>query len=735
VNHIAYAVLAGLTVVTAAWAHQDDPKLLDRFGPVKGPGWQRSSHTPMASGGFDSAGDIELQAWLTLDDLGGADTGNDCWGYVSPSGREYAIIGDSDGTSFVDITDPTAPIIEAKISGPGSLWRDVKVHNAYAYIVSEGGDGIQVVDMSNIDIGVVTHVNTVTTGGTSATHNIVIDTDSGFLYRTGGSDNGLRIYDLNSSPTNPPYVGSWSNKYVHDAQVVTYPQGSPYEGRQVAFCYAGFNGGWSEPGLTILDVTNKSAIFTIGEMQHSNNNYSHQGWITEDLQHIYLNDELDEQNTGTPTTTRIINVSDLANPTQVGTCTTGSSSVDHNLYIKGNLMFQANYRSGLRIFDITNRTAPVQVAWYDTYPGSDSAQFNGIWSNYPFFASGTVIGSDLERGLFVWTLSEPSVVATIIDPLPDMLDPSGGDSFRVSATLAQNMTLDTDATELRWNDGSGWNSASMSIEDAGTPIILRATFGTTECGSMVEFDAKVATTDGFTVTVASGQLLSANEIIDSFSDDCESDPGWTVDNDCTDGQWGRSVPAGDGLRGDPPADADGSGACWLTDNGAGNTDVDGGTTTLISPILDASNSNAILEYSRWYSNDFGAAPNEDIFYVRISDDGGASWTLLEQVGPSGSESNGGWYDVQFDLASIGGITPNAQFRIAFEANDLGDGSVIEAGIDAIRISSIDCEDCVGDIDGNGTVDVEDVLAAIAGFGSIYDVNDLLEILGAFGSDC
>ena len=132
----------------------------------------------MASGGFESTGDIELQAWLTLDDLGGADTGNDFWGYVSPSGREYAIIGDSDGTSFVDITDPTAPIIEAKIPGPGSLWRDVKVHNAYAYIVSEGGDGIQVVDMSNIDIGVVTHVNTVTTGGTSATHNIVIDTDS-----------------------------------------------------------------------------------------------------------------------------------------------------------------------------------------------------------------------------------------------------------------------------------------------------------------------------------------------------------------------------------------------------------------------------------------------------------------------------------------------------------------------------------------------------------------------------
>ncbi|MDP6312243.1 MAG: hypothetical protein QF781_08820, partial [Phycisphaerales bacterium] len=118
-----------------------------------------------------------------------------------------------------------------------------------------------------------------------------------------------------------------------------------------------------------------------------------------------------------------------------------------------------------------------------------------------------------------------------------------------------------------------------------------------------------------------------------------------------------------------------------------------------------------------------------------SDDAGTSWILLEQVGPGGPEASGGWYTVQYDLASVPGLEANDQFRVAFEASDLGDGSVVEAAVDGIRISAIDCESCVGDIDGNGTVDVEDILEVIAGFGSIYDVDDILTVIEAFGNDC
>ena len=204
---------------------------------------------------------------------------------------------------------------------------------------------------------------------------------------------------------------------------------------------------------------------------------------------------------------------------------------------------------------------------------------------------------------------------------------------------------------------------------------------------------------------------------------------------CSSDLWNRGVPAGGGDRGDPPTDGDGSGQCWLTDNVAGNSDVDGGHTTLISPVLDASAPNAILQYDRWYSNNNGASPNADVFVVRISDDAGATWVVLEEVGPSGPEAGGGWYTVQFNMASITGIDPTDQMRLSFDASDLGDGAVVEAGIEAISITSIDCEECVGDLDGNGVVDIEDILLVIAGFGDEYTVDDILVVLAAFGSSC
>jgi hypothetical protein len=404
--------------------------------------------------------------------------------------------------------------------------------------------------------------------------------------------------------------------------------------------------------------------------------------------------------------------------------------------VKGNLLFEANYTSGLRILDLSvDPVSPPLVAYFDTYPSNDGASYNGLWSTYPYFPSGTVIGSDIERGLFIWSVTPPSVEVTLLDPLPDMLNPAGGDSFRIEATLIPGAQIDLNETVLKWNDGSGLQQASMSIETPGNPLVLRATFGVTECGSSVDFEAVVTTLDGFSVTAQSGTLLSANDVLTTYEDNCETDTGWTVDNDCSDGQWNRGVPAGGGDRGDPPTDGDGSGQCWLTDNVAGNSDVDGGHTTLISPVLDASAPNAILQYDRWYSNNNGASPNADVFVVRISDDIGATWVVLEEVGPSGPEAGGGWYTVQFNVASITGIDPTDQMRLSFDASDLGDGSVVEAGIDAISITSIDCEECVGDLDGNGVVDIEDILLVIAGFGDVYTVDDILVVLAAFGSSC
>lgn len=388
-------------------AHTDDPKLLDRLPPYDGPGWRKADGERQANGGpmFFPREGVTLQSWISVTEFSLGFTGaNDCWGYASPSGREYAIIGLSGGTGFVEVTNPGDPQIVEIISGTSSLWRDIKTYQSYAYIVTEGSGGnIQVVDLGQIDDGVVTLVNTVSSGGTSRTHNVVIDTTSGFLYRTGGGGNGLRIYDL-ANPASPAFVASWSDRYVHDAVVVTYTEG-PYAGRQIAFCCSGFSGGWVETGVDILDVTNKSNIFLIKRVFYANAAYSHQAWLSPDRQYLYLNDEIDEQDgLVDTTTTRIIDVSDLENAFEAGTFTNGNSAIDHNLYTRDNLIFASNYRSGLRIFDATDPLAPAEIAYFDTWPSDDQAAFNGLWSNYPYLPSGIILGSDREKGLFVWVL-------------------------------------------------------------------------------------------------------------------------------------------------------------------------------------------------------------------------------------------------------------------------------------------------------------------------------------------
>jgi choice-of-anchor B domain-containing protein len=747
------ATLLGAGLATAL-AHIDDPKEQDRVPRWEGPAFRADlavdERAAQAVRGTYDAENVTLMSQLPLASIGGGSTGNDCWGYTSPSGREYAIIGTSDDTVFVEVTDPgNAQVIEI-ISGPNSLWRDVKTYGQYAYAVSEGGSGIQVMNMGNIDLGIVQLVNTVDDQGTSATHNVVIDVDSGFLYRTGGGDNGLRIYSL-ADPTTPTYVGSWTARYVHDAQVVTYDSGQ-WAGRQIAFCCGGFNGGFGESGLCILDVTNKSNIVQLACIQHTNPNYSHQGWLSDDRQYFYLNDELDEQNSGTLTTTRIINVADLENPFQAGTFTSGSTAIDHNLYVKDDIIYEANYRSGVRIFDASNPVAPVQIAYFDTWPGDDGASFNGLWSVYPYFDSGTLIGSDLERGLFVWKVEQAEFEMELLagDDI-DYLDPAGGDQVQVRIEAVNGGELDDTALKLVYASPS--NSGSVDLVPSGSANEYTGTFPAMECAETVSWYLTASSASGQTQTIPGNAPTStfdtfvASDIVVTFNDNGETNTGWTTSGNALDGQWNRGIPV-DCNRGDPPADADGSGQCWLTDNSSAsncNSDVDDGATVLLSPILDGSVPGALLRYSRWYSNNFGADPGNDIFTVEISDDGGTTWSTLETIGPSGEGTTGGWIEASFILTEIPGITPSEQMQLRFTAEDANSGSVIEAGVDAILISAIECEaPCLGDVaNGDGQVDVNDLLAIIAawntsnpqfdidGSGQV-DVNDLLIVIGAWG---
>ena len=176
---------------------------------------------------------------------------------------------------------------------------------------------------------------------------------------------------------------------------MTYDSGI-YAGREIAFAFA------ASDGLQILDVTDKSNLVRLSEMRYPGLTYGHSGWLNRKRRFIYLNDELDERNNPeiSNTATYIVDVRDLENPKFVRRWSNGNSSIDHNSTVVGKFMYQANYRSGFRLFNVKKGKSPREVGYFDTYPDDDLPMFSGAWGVF-IFPSGTVVISDINRGLFV----------------------------------------------------------------------------------------------------------------------------------------------------------------------------------------------------------------------------------------------------------------------------------------------------------------------------------------------
>ena len=414
----------------AVWAH-DEP--LPGSSPSSEQGQQHSQrplvhpgrkqlHTgkgrltgggPGAPGGgpFPSH-NIELLSQLTLADMGavGQVKGNDIWGWTDPlDNKEYALVGRSDGTAFVDVTDPVSPVYLGFLaSNTGSTaWRDIKVYADYAYIVSDnnGGHGMQVFDLTLLRAVVsppVSFSETVHYGVFAKGHNIAINEATGFAYVVGSEtfNGGLHFIDI-TNPANPAAAGGFSGDgYTHDTQVVTFAGlDTAYSGREIAF-------NSNEDTLTIVDVTDKNTPVQLSRTGYPNNAYTHQGWLTEDHAYFLSGDELDERKNSSInfTRTHLWDVADLDAPIYLGFYEASVQSIDHNLYIHNDLVYAANYTTGLRVLDhsdIANGNL-TEVAYIDTHPSKDSlTSFDGAWSSYPFFSSGTVIIGDREGGLVV----------------------------------------------------------------------------------------------------------------------------------------------------------------------------------------------------------------------------------------------------------------------------------------------------------------------------------------------
>ena len=356
--------------------------------------------------------DVDLIAHVTLGEMGGG-SGNDLWGWTDPlTGIEYALMGRTTGTSFIELDDPEHPRILGDLpTTPGAsntTWRDIKVYADHAFIVSDlgGAHGMQVFDLTqlrNVTNPPVTFSPTALYTEFDEAHNIVIDTQSGFAFAVGSTDGditcagGLHMIDIRD-PANPTFAGCFSaDGYTHDAQCVTYQGPDPdHQGEEICFCC-------NADTLTVVDVTDKANPVQLARKGYANSGYTHQGWLTDDHTYFLLDDETDELNQGHGTRTYIWNVSDLDDPQLIGSYTAQVASSDHNQYVHRNFTYQANYSSGMRILNLDNVAAAslTEAAFFDTRPSDDNRGFGGAWSTYPFFDSGIVLVSDRQRGLFV----------------------------------------------------------------------------------------------------------------------------------------------------------------------------------------------------------------------------------------------------------------------------------------------------------------------------------------------
>jgi len=488
------------------------------------------------AGGYPCS-NIDLMAFLPLAQIGGGN-GNDIWGWTDPlGGKEYAIMGLTNGTAFVDISDPVNPIYLGHLpvhTGVGSSsWRDIKTFSNHAFIGSEANNsGMQVMDLTQLRSIVsppVTMVETAFYSGFSRSHNIVINEDSGYAYGVGMSGNcagGLHFVDI-MNPTSPTAAGCFvDDGYTHDAQCVNYNgPDSTHVSKEICFAY-------NEDTLTIVDVSNKSAPVQLSRTIYANQGYSHQGWITEDHAHLLMDDELDERNFSSITNTRTLvwNIEDLDNPFHQGDYEGVSTTIDHNQYIVGNYSYQANYQSGLRILDITDIADVTmttandhihEVGFFDIYTSGNATNFNGAWSVYPFFASGNVIVSGMEQGLYIL---RPNLGTSGSPPVTDLLDPASGSEVSGTAQIRINATdtEDADGTlNVEWNvDGGNWKPISSytspdylaswdssSVLDGSHVITARA----------VDSDLQEHS-DSHTVTVANGMQKFTADVIDVYID-------------------------------------------------------------------------------------------------------------------------------------------------------------------------------------------------------------------------
>lgn len=695
-------LLASGVVISVAVGHEGDPK---RNPEPSIPGEIVLAGTNGLGSGWDDAGvGIVFTAQIPVNILGGTGNGSDLWHHVSASGREYGIVTTRESVAWVEVTNPNDPVI-VHIHPRGatsSLWGDVKTIGEHAYVDGEAG-GTLVFDMSSIDSGIVEFLGDV---GEGSAHNLVVCEELGILARCGSN---FRMYSVADDPAVPVLIGARPDRYVHDATLMVYPDTAPdteHHGHLIGFLNDGFNNGGTDTGISIIDFGTPGEInpggILLSRITWPNAGYSHQSSPDGDLRWLYSNDE-----TSNHSTWQCINISDLDAPLLGQDQSNGKSSNNHNCFFLDGKVFAANYKTGLRVLEADGNQLD-EIASFDTYPESDSAGYQGCWGVDPFLPSGTILLSDMQRGLFIVRLEDEPTNFLYPDGLPDLVG-SGGMAIGLEIQGVDALVV---TMEYQFQSGAagvvfGEHSESPNEFSLRIPA-------SDQCPDEVTFNFSVETVGGDVLVDPNGPFdaMVADELLVMESQNGESDDGWSFglrSDDAVAGIWTRRLPGVDDAYG-PMSDWTGEGSCFMT--GDGDEDVDAGATTLESPSMDPFGMiRPTIRYRRWLQSENVIAA-EDRFEVEWSSDDGMSWQLVDLVTFGTSE----WVEVDLPLSGPAMASP---VRLRFSVRDLGEDSTVVAAVDQLELLDWGCAGVLpGDMNGDGRVDGLDFGQFLALWGEV-----------------
>lgn len=685
--------------------------------------------TPLFVAMLCTALSVSAQGVTFLGHLPYADQLSNLTGWSDGAGHEYAIVGTFDGTSIVDITDPTTPVEVQFIDGNNSIWREVRTYGNYAYVVTEAGGGLLCIDLSNLP-GSVDFNYTDCGIGLNTGHTVFCD-ENGIVHVFGSNigNGGDQMLDATIDPLEPEFVGEVDEWYVHDGYV-----------RGDTLWAANIYDGW----FSVWDISDKSSP-ELWAQQNTPDDFTHNVWLTDDNKFLFSTDEVNNAVIASYDVSDLTDIIELdqfqANP--------GTNSIPHNVMVVGDYLVTAYYRDGVVVTDASDPTNMIKIGEYDTSPLSGGG-FNGAWGAWPYLPSTNIIVSDMEEGLFIvgveyapaayvmgdvtdaetgaplfgvevnytgdvdaitdlvghyssgtstpgvydFTFTKPGYETEIVTGITLV----GGDTVIVDAELTPLVPVNITGQVIDAATGLGAANADVIFQN----LLYTETTTTDADGnfSLTMFTGDYAfiagkwglVTNGIDVTVTDGGFYTIT-LNPGYYDDFIFTNDWTTTDLADSGDWEKGEPNGTAIAGgdfsnpENDVDTDFGSEAFVTgndpDDAAATDDVDNGAVFLTSPVMDLSTYvDPQLNYYRWFYNGGGGGSANDTLKVFISN--GATEVQVDAIRSVPAALLSQWNEVTIDINNFLPITSTMQVRFR-TADQAATGHLVEAGVDVFRV--------------------------------------------------